>query len=75
MLSEKAIVQAGIFNPDHVNQLLNKMKSKNQVSEIDNMAITAILSTQILNDLFINRSIQELNEDELVELDKIILDF
>ena len=51
------------------------MKSKNQVSEIDNMAITAILSTQILNDLFINRSIQELNEDELVELDKIILDF
>ncbi|MDX1769298.1 MAG: asparagine synthase C-terminal domain-containing protein, partial [Arenibacter troitsensis] len=75
MLSEKAIVQAGIFNPDHVNQLLNKMKSKKQVSEIDNMAITAILSTQILNDLFINRSIQELNEEELVELDKIILDY
>jgi asparagine synthase (glutamine-hydrolysing) len=75
MLSEKAIVQAGIFNPDHVNQLLNKMKGGNQVSEIDNMAITAILSTQILNDLFINRSIQELNDDELVNLDKIILDF
>jgi asparagine synthase (glutamine-hydrolysing) len=58
MLSEKAIVQAGIFNPDHVNQLLNKMKGGNQVSEIDNMAITAILSTQILNDLLINISIQ-----------------
>ena len=51
------------------------MKTKNQVSEIDNMAITAILSTQILNDLFINRSIQELSEDELVTLDKSILDF
>ena len=75
MLSEAAILQAGIFNPDHVKQLLNKMKTKNQVSEIDNMAITAILSTQILNDLFINRSIQELSEDELVTLDKSILDF
>ena len=75
MLSEKAIREAGIFNPDHVNQLLNKMNSKNQVSEIDEMAVTAILSTQILNDLFINRSIQELNDDDLVKLDKIILDY
>ena len=75
MLSEKAIMEAGIFNPDHVNQLLNKMNSKNQVSEIDEMAVTAILSTQILNDLFINRSIQELNDDDLVKLDKIILDY
>src|SRR5690606_32964113 len=47
MLSEEAITQAGIFNPNHVKQLLQKMRSKNQVSEIDNMAITAILSVQI----------------------------
>ncbi|MEZ4971001.1 MAG: hypothetical protein R2814_15330 [Flavobacteriaceae bacterium] len=51
------------------------MKTKNQVSEIDNMALTAILSTQILNDLFINRSIPELSDNELVELDKTILDY
>ena len=75
MLSETAIVKAGIFNPNHVNQLLDKMKSENQVSEIDNMALTAILSTQILNDLFVNRSIQELNDDELVKLDKTIFDY
>ncbi len=75
MLSEQAIVKAGIFNPDHVNQLLNKMRTKNQVSEIDNMALTAILSTQILNDLFINRSIPELSDNELVEPDKTILDY
>lgn len=75
LLSEAAIVQAGIFNPNHVNQLLDKMKSKNQISEIDNMAITAILSTQILNDLFVNRSIQELNDNELVKLDKTIFDY
>lgn len=75
MLSEEAITQAGIFNPNHVKQLLQKMRSKNQVSEIDNMAITAILSVQILNDLFINRSIQELNDNELVNLDKTVIDY
>lgn len=75
MLSEAAISQAGIFNPDHVKQLLHKMRSKNQVSEIDNMAIAAILSTQILNDLFINRSIHELNDNELVKLDKTVIDY
>ena len=75
MLSESALTQAGIFNPDHVKQLLDKMNSKNQVSEVDNMAMTAILSTQILNDLFINRSIQELKEDDLIKLDKTILDY
>ncbi len=74
MLSENRIKQAGIFNPVHVSQLLTKMKTKNQVSEIDNMAITAILSTQILNDIFINKSIKELNEKELVVLDKTIFD-
>ena len=50
---------------DHVNQLLKKMELNKQVSEIDNMAITAILSTQILHDLFINRSIPKLHENEL----------
>tara|TARA_R110000751_G_scaffold210384_1_gene314130 strand:+ start:43165 stop:45144 length:1980 start_codon:yes stop_codon:yes gene_type:complete len=75
MLSEQAIAKAGIFNPEHVTQLLDKMKTKKQVSEIDNMALTAILSTQILNDLFINRSIPELSDNELVALDKTIIDY
>jgi asparagine synthase (glutamine-hydrolysing) len=74
MLSDLEIKKAGIFNPEHVKQLISKMKTKNLVSEIDNMAITAILSTQILNDLFINRSIPELSDLELVKLDKIIID-
>ena len=38
------------------------MKSKKQVSEIDNMALTAILSTQILHDLFLNRSMPKFAE-------------
>jgi asparagine synthase (glutamine-hydrolysing) len=75
MLSEKQIINFGIFNPQFVNQLVNKMKLNKQVSEIDNMAITAIISTQILYDLFINQSMPKLKETELVKLDKTILDY
>jgi asparagine synthase (glutamine-hydrolysing) len=38
------------------------------------MAITAILSTQILYDLFVNQSIPKLLENELVVLDKAIVE-
>tara|TARA_R110002111_G_scaffold245501_2_gene307895 strand:- start:2499 stop:4496 length:1998 start_codon:yes stop_codon:yes gene_type:complete len=74
MLSEENITSYGIFNLDFVNQLINKMKLNKQVSEIDNMAITAVLSTQILYDLFINKSIPKLHENELVVLNKTIID-
>lgn len=74
MLSEENIISFGIFNLEFVNQLIKKMKLNKQVSEIDNMAITAILSTQILYDLFINRSIPNLEETDLVVLNKTILD-
>ncbi len=74
MLSEDCIKSFGIFNPTYVSRLLSKMKSKNKVSEIDNMALTGILSTQILHDLFINKSIPKLTEENLVVFDKIILD-
>ncbi len=74
LLSENQIKSFGIFNPDYVNQLLEKMKTKKIVSEIDSMALTGILSTQILHDLFINKSRPELKEEDLVEFDKIILD-
>lgn len=74
MLSEEKIVSFGIFNPEFVKQLEKKMKLNKQISEIDNMAITAILSTQILYDLFIKRSIPKLPESELLVLDKTVLD-
>jgi len=74
ILSDEKITDFGIFNPKFVNQLKQKMELNKQVSEIDNMAITAILSTQILYDLFVNQSIPKLQENELVVLNKIILD-
>lgn len=75
MLSHAAIERMGIFNPDHVGRLLTKMRSNKPVSEINNMAITAILSTQILNDLFVNRSFPKLTDQELIDFDKIIFDY
>ena len=74
MLSDNEIKNSGIFNPNHVSQLLNKMDSKKQVSEIDNMALTGILSLQILNDLFVNKSIQQFTSADLIEFDKIVID-
>lgn len=74
LISEEKIKDFGIFNPNHVKRLIKKMELNKQVSEIDNMALTAILSTQILYDLFINRTIPKLAELELVSLDKTILE-
>ncbi|MBT8180697.1 MAG: asparagine synthase C-terminal domain-containing protein, partial [Eudoraea sp.] len=74
MLSEDTIKKAGVFHPEHVTQLLSKMQAGNRVSEIDNMALTAILSTQMLKDKFVDRSITELKENQLLKLDKTIID-
>ena len=74
LFSEEKIISAGIFNPNHVALLLQKMKKNKQVSEVDNMALTAILSTQILYHLFVERNIDELVEEDLVVLDKVIVD-
>ncbi|WP_179377071.1 asparagine synthase (glutamine-hydrolyzing) [Winogradskyella wichelsiae] len=74
MLSEEKITEFGVFNSKHVNKLKNKMVLNKQISEIDNMAITAVLSTQILYDLFINKSIPKLLANDLVILTKTIID-
>ena len=52
LLSPESIANSGIFDQDRINQLLKKIHSENH-SEVDTMALTAILSTQILYDQFI----------------------
>lgn len=69
MLSESQLVSSGVFNPSMVKELSAKMKSQSQMSEIDNMAICTILSTQILDNLFIKKAISSLSESDLVRLD------
>ena len=54
VLNERAIKHAGIFNYGLVEKLLNNMYSGNSVSEMDNMALTGIISTQLLQKQFVD---------------------
>ncbi|MGC9354749.1 MAG: asparagine synthase-related protein, partial [Mariniphaga sp.] len=65
LISIKSIKEAGIFNPESVSRLLVKMKSGKAYSEVDNMALTAIISTQLLYQQFI-RDFKHLGNKQLL---------
>lgn len=52
LLSEKSLKDFNIFDPVKTTNLINKLKA-NPASEVENMAIAVILSTQILYQQFI----------------------
>jgi len=54
ILSEKAIQEAGVFNTTKVKLLVQKAERSQSVSELDNMAIAGIISTQFLHHHFID---------------------
>ncbi len=58
ILSEESIGAFGIFNPKKVRSLLAKTRQNGSMSEIDQMALAGILSTQLLNKLFISQPLQ-----------------
>ena len=74
MFSHKNLNGYGIFDSKNVNQLIRKMELNKQISEIDNMALIGILSTQIIHELFVKRNIKKLNIADILKLDKIIID-
>ncbi len=55
VFNEKKLKENGLFNPGLSKKLLDKFKSGEKTSEVDNMALTAIISTTILKDLFENK--------------------
>lgn len=57
-LSSYTIHDYGIFNPDKVTKLIFNIRNQKNISEIDQMAITGIVSTQLLNKLFITNKVQ-----------------
>ena len=54
MLSSSQLKKYGIFKVDSVEKLVEKLTSGKPITEIDNMAVSGILSTQILMDLFVS---------------------
>ena len=53
LLSPSRIKEGGVFSPESVNNLINKIKTAQIPSEIDNMALVGILSTQLLFNQFV----------------------
>jgi asparagine synthase (glutamine-hydrolysing) len=53
VLSENSIKEAGVFDPAKVKLLIQKAEKAQSLSELDNMAVAAIISTQFLYDHFI----------------------
>ncbi|MCG8696604.1 MAG: asparagine synthase C-terminal domain-containing protein, partial [Bacteroidales bacterium] len=54
LLSTEKLKHSGIFNENTVPKLIEKIKKSDHVSEVENMAIAAILSTQLLYQQFID---------------------
>ncbi len=64
ILSDTSIKSFGIFNPDKIKKLVAKIDRHVTISEIDQMALVGILSTQTLYSLFINK-LNQVNSDKL----------
>lgn len=65
VLSPESLINSGIFNADSVTKLLVKMNSGKSYSEMDNMALTAVISTQLLHKQFIE-DFKHLNKNDLI---------
>ncbi|TKJ38254.1 MAG: asparagine synthase (glutamine-hydrolyzing) [Planctomycetes bacterium B3_Pla] len=52
-LSEKSLEKAGLFDAGKVTRLLRKLETLDSPSEIDNMALVGILSSQLVHNQFI----------------------
>ncbi|MBS1921544.1 MAG: asparagine synthase (glutamine-hydrolyzing) [Bacteroidetes bacterium] len=55
-LSSDSLKSYGLFNPVKVNALITKMNKQKEISEVDQMALTSIISTQLLYKMFIANS-------------------
>ncbi len=56
MLSETALHQAGYFEPESVARLAGKAAGGQGLSEIEDMALVGILSTQLIDQFFVRRN-------------------
>jgi len=53
MLSEGSLKKAGLFDAEKVTRLMQKLHRTDHTSEIDNMALVGILSSQLIHQQFI----------------------
>lgn len=59
-LGRRAVERAGVFDPDAVERLWKKCRARaevGQLSNTDTMALTGVLSTQLLYEIFVRRAV------------------
>jgi asparagine synthase (glutamine-hydrolysing) len=62
MLKEEYLKKTELFDPKQVSKLFSKIKHSNSASEVENMALTGILSTLILEKQFVGKGKDEFKE-------------
>jgi asparagine synthase (glutamine-hydrolysing) len=72
LLSEAALRESGLFNPQAVAQLVRKAESGTQLSELDDMAIAGVLSTQLVYQQFVKNFQSRLSTLTLSDRVKVI---
>jgi asparagine synthase (glutamine-hydrolysing) len=68
LLSSDSIRSFDSFDHEKVNKLLEKFRAGTNISEMDNMALAGILSTQLVNLLFIRQNAFDSRESNLANL-------
>jgi len=53
LLSENALRESGYFNPEAITSLVSKARSGAKLSEVDDMALVGVLSTQLVHQQFV----------------------
>lgn len=74
MLSDTFTGRAGIFDHGSVSSMISRMEKTGIASEVDNMALTAVLSTHLLHHQFIENNNEEFRGGELRNL-RVIEDY
>jgi asparagine synthase (glutamine-hydrolysing) len=64
-LSQKAVEEAGYFNPAAVGKLVEKGRSRGRLAETEEMALVGILSTQLIHHQFV----ESLSEQPITQVE------
>ncbi len=74
LLSPEGLNKNHIFNPFGVNKLLSKAKTTGKLSEIEEMALTGIISTQLVDQFYIQKKFSNptpIPREKLLIIDRI----
>jgi asparagine synthase (glutamine-hydrolysing) len=74
MLSEEYTKKAGIFDYKSIASLISRIEKTDVASEVDNMVLTAVISTHLINYQFIENNNSEYENGKLNNL-KVVEDF